>query len=83
MVNKCPRCGMAFQEWPEYHMHLAFAHYQETLEIFSPELRTHSSGRADLVRRVYPGPMAKDKKALIVLEGERRLGRDNFYAPLS
>lgn len=78
-MNQCTVCGIKFNSFGDYHEHTMLGHDHKGLESNDRGLRTHSSGRTDLVKTVYPGPMNKAKKDTVVAKGELRLGRQNFY----
>jgi hypothetical protein len=58
------------------HESLSFA--DECKEVLAEKLKTFSSGRSDLTRREYPGPMPEMEKRLVVARGEQRLGLQHF-----
>jgi hypothetical protein len=58
--------------------HEGIAFTEECKEVIPAELKVFSSGRADLARREYPGPMPEMKKRLVVARGEQRLGLQHF-----
>lgn len=72
--NTCTICGMQFHSFGDYHEHALLGHRDP--------FKAFQSGRTDLVKVPYPGPMDKDVKAATVAKGEQRLGRQNFYGSI-
>ena len=58
--------------------HESEAFIEECKEVPAAFSKAFSSGRADLKRQEYPGPMPEIEKQLIVARGERRLGLQHF-----
>lgn len=84
MLNKCPHCMEAFSGYADYQEHLALTHLKpqdidqspwdmETpKEVALPFARVHSSGRTDLGKQPYRGPMSLAEKARIIKVWESR-----------
>ena len=78
-MNTCSLCGLKFNSYGDFHEHTTLGHNNKSLESNARALKTHSSGRSDLSKRIYPGPMAKEVKDKAVAKGEARLGKGAFY----
>jgi hypothetical protein len=79
-MNICAQCREQFHDWPTYQEHISLAHTTINIERSDDRygLRVYSSGRTDLGRVTYPGPMRFTDKIRIVARGERRLGLQHF-----
>lgn len=78
MPSTCPKCQGTFKHWTDYHEHLALGCAFSEVQNAIAELKVISTGRTDLGRKSYSGPMSKAEKARIVAKGEARLGTQYF-----
>lgn len=81
-MNICHHCGIGFSSFGDYHEHIALNHWTKEHDAAVAGIKTHSTGRPDLAKQAYKGPMDKKDKARIVKQGEERLGKEHFYGTL-
>lgn len=84
-MNKCVYCGEEFTNWVEYQEHESLSHWNREIPSQSPfaeavetipAFQVVASGRLDLARRTYPGPMdATEKQARDIKALEAALSR--------
>ena len=88
-MNVCAYCREPFLSYFEYSEHLALMEHNKPLEYEARPIEIESSeasaqrivvsGRQDLAKQAYKGPMAKQEKQRIVRKGEIRLGLMYFF----